>query len=149
MLTNEFAGFFERELRKLIEELKLYADEDKIWKLQDGISNCAGNLALHLIGNLNHFIGAALGQTGYVRHRDDEFALKNIPLQDILTNIDNTILIVTETLNKLNDEDLKKDFPMEKQGQVVSTSHMLIHLAMHLSYHLGQINYHRRLIGQG
>ena len=77
------------------------------------ISNSAGNLCLHLLGNLNHFIGATLGHTGYVRHRDDEFSLKNIPWQDLLLNISNCLLIVTETLQKLPEEDLAADFPIE------------------------------------
>ena len=146
MLKEALSEFFERDLRKLIEEINLYKDEDKVWEIKDGISNSAGNLCLHLIGNLNHFIGATLGHTGYVRHRDDEFALKNIPRQDLLINIENTIVIVKDTLNDLAEEDLAKDFPLEKHGKIVSTAHMLVHLAMHLGYHLGQINYHRRLI---
>ena len=146
MLKETLPEFFERDLRKLIEEINLYKDEDMIWELKPGISNTAGNLCLHLVGNLSHFIGATLGHTGYVRHRDDEFVLKNIPRQDLLINIENTILIVNDTLSKLSEEDLAKDFPLEKHGKIVSTAHMLLHLAMHLSYHLGQINYHRRLI---
>ncbi len=146
MLKENLAEFFERDLRKLIEEIGLYKDEDALWMTKAGISNSAGNLCLHLIGNLNHFIGASLGHTGYVRHRDDEFALKNIPRQDLVINIENCILTVKNTLAKLAPEDLEKDFPLEKHGKTVSSMHMLIHLLAHLSYHLGQINYHRRLI---
>lgn len=147
MLKENLAEFFERDLRKLIEEIGLYKDEDALWMTKEGISNSAGNLCLHLIGNLNHFIGALLGHTGYVRHRDDEFALKNIPRQDLVINIENCILTVKNTLAKLATEDLEKDFPLEKHGKTVSNMHMLIHLLTHVSYHLGQINYHRRLIG--
>ena len=57
----------------------LYKNEEDVWKIKEGISNSAGNLTLHLLGNLNHFIGATLGNTGYVRERDKEFSLKNIP----------------------------------------------------------------------
>jgi hypothetical protein len=146
MQPTDLAKIFDRDLNKLKEEINLYRDEDRIWLTPAGISNCTGNLCLHLIGNLNHFIGATLGHTGYVRHRDDEFALKNILRQDILLNLDNTILIVAETLNKLTAEDLDKNFPLEKHGEIVTTRFMLLHLATHLSYHLGQINYHRRLL---
>lgn len=147
MLSTTLFQFFERDLKKLIEEINLYRDEDNLWLTREGISNSAGNLCLHLLGNLNHFIGATLGHTGYVRHRDDEFSLKNIPRQDLVININNCILIVKNSLDNLTDTDLEKDFPLEMLGSIVSTQHMLVHLAAHLSYHLGQINYHRRLLG--
>ncbi|MEP7254157.1 MAG: DUF1572 family protein [Ferruginibacter sp.] len=146
MLKEALIEIFERDLQKLKTEINLYKDEDNLWLVKEGISNSAGNLCLHLIGNLNHFIGATLGNTGYVRHRDDEFSLKNIPRQDLVTNIENCILIVKNTLSKLSLEDFEKDFPLEKHGTIVSTTHMLAHLLGHLSYHLGQINYHRRLL---
>jgi hypothetical protein len=146
MITDSLTELFERDLQRLRNEIELYKDEDKLWVLKEGISNTAGNLCLHLVGNLNHFIGATLGNTGYVRHRDDEFSLKNIPRQDLITNLDNCILIVHETLKKLTATDLEKDFPLEKHGAIVSTENMLIHLYGHLSYHLGQVNYHRRLL---
>lgn len=147
MLTETLTQLFERDLKRLANEISLYKDESHIWTVQKDISNSAGNLCLHLLGNLNHFIGATLGHTGYVRHRDDEFSLKNIPRQDLLLNISNCLLIVTETLQKLPEKDLAADFPIEVFGKKDSTEYMLIHLATHLSYHLGQINYHRRLIG--
>ena len=146
MLKNSLIELFERDLQKLKTEIDLYKDEDNLWVVKEGISNSAGNLCLHLIGNLNHFIGATLGNTGYVRHRDDEFSLKNIPRQDLIMNIENCILIVKSTLLKLTDDDFVKEFPLEKHGTIVSTIDMLLHLFGHLSYHLGQINYHRRLL---
>lgn len=147
MLKDTLIEIFERDLKKLVTEINLYKDEDKLWVIQEGISNSAGNLCLHLAGNLNHFIGATLGNTGYVRHRDDEFSLKNIPRQDLILNIENCILIIKATLNDLPEADLEKDFPLEVFGGKIKTEFMLVHLATHLSYHLGQINYHRRLLG--
>ena len=94
MLKESLIEIFERDLQKLITEINLYNDEDNLWLVKEGISNSAGNLCLHLIGNLNHFIGASLGNTGYVRHRDDEFNLKNIPRQDLLMNIENCIVML-------------------------------------------------------
>ena len=146
MITDTLIELFERDLQKLKTEIELYKAEENIWLVKEGIGNSAGNLCLHLIGNLSHFIGATLGNTGYVRHREDEFSLKNIPRQDLVTNIENCILIVKNTLLKLTDADLEKDFPLEKHGTIVSNTHMLLHLYGHLSYHLGQINYHRRLL---
>jgi uncharacterized damage-inducible protein DinB len=147
MLKATLIEIFERDLNRLIAEINLYKQEDSLWETREGISNSGGNLCLHLIGNLNHFIGATLGQTGYVRHREDEFSLKNILRQDMIINIQNCILVVKNTIEKLTEEDLEKKFPLEMNGMILSTTHMLIHLLAHLSYHLGQINYHRRLIG--
>lgn len=146
MLKETLTGIFERDLKKLITEINLYPDEANLWIIKECISNSAGNLCLHLTGNLNHFIGATLGNTGYVRHRDDEFSLKNIPRQDLILNIENCILIINAALNELPEADLEKDFPLEVFGGKIKTEFMLIHLATHLSYHLGQINYHRRLL---
>lgn len=147
MLVQNLSNFFERDLNKLVEEIQQYDDEYDIWITTSGINNSGGNLCLHLIGNLNHFIGAVLGNTGYIRHREDEFSLKNVLRDDLILNIKNCILIVKSTFAKLTDADLEKDFPLEKHGEVVSIEHMLLHLFGHLNYHLGQINYHRRMIG--
>ncbi len=70
MLNELLSEFFERDIIKLKEEIVLYKDETNLWKVENKISNSAGNLCLHLIGNLNHFIGATVGNTGYVRQRE-------------------------------------------------------------------------------
>jgi uncharacterized damage-inducible protein DinB len=148
MLNQLLITLYHRDLNKLKEELNAYGDEAKIWSVQDGISNSAGNLTLHLIGNLNHFIGATLGDTGYVRERDKEFALKNIPRHELLRSIDNTIEMIQKTLDGLTEADLDKDFPISVTPGDKSTRFFLLHLVAHLNYHLGQINYHRRLIAK-
>ena len=146
MLKETLTEIFERDLQRLATEINLYKAEENLWLIKPGISNSAGNLCLHLLGNLNHFIGATLGHTGYVRHREDEFSLKNIPRQDLITNIGNCRIIVKESLANLQEADMQKDFPLDVFGKITSTEFMLVHLAAHLSYHLGQINYHRRLL---
>ena len=146
-MKDALLTLFERDLRKLREEMNLYADENKLWVVQEGISNSAGNLCLHLLGNLTHFIGTILGHSGYVRQRDDEFSLKDIPLGILTAQIDATIAVVQEALSGLLDTDLEGNYPEQKHGETVKMDFMLLHLLGHLSYHLGQINYHRRLIG--
>ncbi|HSQ44166.1 MAG TPA: DUF1572 family protein [Ginsengibacter sp.] len=146
-MTTIIASLFERDLNKLIEEINLYKNEEDVWKIKDGISNSGGNLTLHLIGNLNHFIGATLGSTGYVRERDKEFSLKNIPRMQLTEDLKKTIEVIKNTLPGLSAEDLEKDFPVPINNKTSSTSYVLLHLLAHLSYHLGQVNYHRRLIG--
>jgi Protein of unknown function (DUF1572) len=145
-MKESLITIFERDLNRLITEINLYRDEDNLWVIKEGISNSAGNLTLHLLGNLNHFIGSAIGHSGYVRYRDDEFALKNIPRADLVTSIENCILMVKNTIYKLTAEDFEKLFPIEIFGKPLTTGFMLLHLTTHLAYHLGQINYHRRLL---
>ena len=144
MLTT-ITLLFERDINKLIEELMLYKKD--VWKIKEGISNSGGNLTLHLLGNLNHFIGATLGNTGYVRGRDREFLLKNIPRIQLVEELKKTNEVVKDTLPRLSDEDIEKDFPVPLNDKTLSTSFVLLHLLAHFSYHLGQVNYHRRLIG--
>lgn len=146
MIKQEITRIIVRDLGKLREEIGLYKEENSLWLLKDGISNSGGNLCLHLVGNLKHFIGATLGNTGYVRQRDLEFSSKNIPRADLIAALDETMQIVQQTLDGMQDEDLSKSFPLEKHGEIVRTDFMLLHLITHLDYHLGQINYHRRLL---
>lgn len=137
---------FERDLNRLIKEIQSYEDEKDIWRIKEGISNSAGNLVLHLIGNLNHFVGATLGNTGYLRDREKEFSDKNVPQKKLIEDIDDTIVVVRTALKNLSKDDLEKDFPHSFNNTISSTEFVLLHLLGHLNYHLGQINYHRRLI---
>ena len=137
---------FERDLNRLIKEIQSYEDEKDIWRIKEGISNSAGNLALHLMGNLNHFVGATLGNTGYLRDREKEFSDKNVPQKKLIEDIDDTIVVVRTALKNLSKDDLEKDFPHSFNNTISSTEFVLLHLLGHLNYHLGQINYHRRLI---
>lgn len=146
MLKETLLEFFERDLNKLYSEIELYENESQLWIVKEGITNSAGNLCLHLIGNLRHFIGAIMGKSGYVRERDKEFTLKNISKKDLLDAINDTKSLVIKILSNINQEDLDKNYPIEKHDKIVTNENMLVHLFGHLSYHLGQINYHRRLL---
>lgn len=149
MLKEALLEYFERDLNLLKNEVNLYYNEDDLWKVAGKITNSGGNLCLHLIGNTNHFIGAVLGESGFVREREKEFSSKNVTRRDLVNKIENVAEVVKITLNKLSDEDFTKDFPMEKGGKIVGTDFMLLHLLTHFNYHLGQINYHRRLLQNG
>ncbi|WEK68884.1 MAG: DinB family protein [Candidatus Chryseobacterium colombiense] len=146
MITEGLQSLYTRDLNKLKLEIESYQHEASIWKTDKSISNSAGNLCLHLIGNLNHFIGAQLGNSGYIRKRELEFSLKDIPRAELIEKIERTLEVVTSTFGTLSREDLEKDFPLEALGYKMTTEYFLIHLFGHLSYHLGQINYHRRLL---
>lgn len=136
----------ERDLNKLEEEIRLYPSEESIWFIAGEIKNSGGNLCLHLCGNLQHFIGAILGKTGYVRNRENEFSTKGISKSTLLSEIQKTKEAVQSTLEKMNTQILLKDYPIAVFNYTMTIQHFLIHLTAHLEYHLGQINYHRRLM---
>lgn len=146
MITESLKSLYNRDLNKLKAEIEAYQNEENLWKTDKNISNSAGNLCLHLIGNLNHFIGTYLGNTGYVRHRDLEFSLKDIPRAELIEKVEATAAIVDAVLSQLSEEDLKKEYPLIVFENTMTTDYFLIHLITHLDYHLGQINYHRRLL---
>jgi hypothetical protein len=146
MLTQTLKTLFQRELEKLKKEIEAYKTESNLWITDKNISNPAGNLCLHLIGNLNTYIGKELGGTGYIRNRDLEFSLKNISRAELVQKIDDTIQTVDKTLDTLTTEQLDADYPVLVFPEKMTTQFFLIHLIAHLTYHLGQINYHRRLL---
>ncbi|SDD68977.1 Protein of unknown function [Mucilaginibacter pineti] len=146
MITATLKALYTRDLLKLKQEITLYSNEENIWRIDQNILNSAGNLCLHLIGNLNTYIGAQLGNTDYVRNRPAEFSLKNVPRQELISQIDRTIEVLEPVLGSLTEDQLKSEYPRLVAEETVSTEYFLIHLAMHLSYHLGQVNYHRRLL---
>jgi uncharacterized damage-inducible protein DinB len=146
MIKETIEQLLVREIKKLQQEIAAYEDETLLWKTVEGISNSAGNLCLHLIGNLNTYIGATLGGTDYIRQRELEFSSKNIPREWMLENIDKVMVTIKETFEKIADEQLQEMYPSEVLGYPMTTLYFLIHLQAHLNYHLGQINYHRRIL---
>jgi uncharacterized damage-inducible protein DinB len=145
MITPVLIKLFEKDLDKLSEEIKQYPDDSSLWVVKDGIKNSGGNLCLHLAGNLQHFIGAILGNSGYIRNRDAEFSLKNISKQKLVNEIENTKIAVKDALEQVSKKELEKEYPIRVFDDPVTTEYFLLHLLAHLSYHTGQINYHRRM----
>ena len=137
---------YRADLNKLIEEINLFSTENNLWETKEGITNSAGNLTLHLLGNLNHFIGKTLGNTDYVRKRDEEFSLKNISKEKLISDLNELKETIKNTLSKLSKEDLQKDFPIAIRNETFSTETMLTYLLAHLNYHIGQVNYLRRML---
>ncbi|MBX7171233.1 MAG: DUF1572 domain-containing protein [Pyrinomonadaceae bacterium] len=146
MLKEILIQIYERELNKLKTEINLYTNEANLWLTDKEITNSAGNLTLHLLGNLNHFFGALLAKNGYLRNRPTEFTDKNVPRENLIERIDEAIEIVKSAIANLTEEELASDYPETFQEKIVKTDFFIVHLATHFSYHLGQINYHRRLL---
>jgi uncharacterized damage-inducible protein DinB len=146
MLKETLIKLISRDLNGIIDEINQYKDESCLWKTEGLVTNSAGNISLHVISNLNHFIGAILGESGYVRNRELEFSLKNIPKAELIKDLKATIVIVEKTLTNLSTEDLQADYKLQVFNAPMTTEYFLVHLSSHLAYHLGQINYHRRLL---
>ncbi|MEI6670143.1 MAG: DUF1572 family protein [Acidobacteriota bacterium] len=135
-----------RDASTLSDELTAYPLESQIWEMPPGIKNAAGTLVLHLCGNLRHFVGAQFGGTRYVRERDLEFSRRDVSRADLLAECDAARHAVAQGFATLTDGDLGKPFPVQLAGETLPTGLALLHMATHLSYHLGQIDYHRRLV---
>ncbi|MFI1771523.1 DinB family protein [Thalassobellus citreus] len=146
MYTETLIKIFKNNLASLKEEIELYKIEKNLWIIDKNINNSAGNLCLHIIGNLNHFIGAVIGNTGYVRQIELEFSIKDIPVNSLLKQIDDTVVVIEDALSKLSVNDLQKKYPIEVFKEPMTFEYFLTFLTTHFSYHLGQINYHRRLL---
>jgi len=145
-MRETLTKLFLRDLEKLKTEISSFKDENKIWEISGDIKNSSGNLCLHLCGNLQHFIGAILGNSGYVRNRDAEFSRKDVPIRELVAEIELTTKAVEKSLKEMKEEKLEEIFPINVFGYEMTTGYFLTHLATHLNYHLGQVNYHRRLI---
>lgn len=146
MIIDTLKILFKRDLERLREEISYFENEANIWKTDGNIKNSAGNLCLHIIGNLNAYIGVGLTKTDYVRKRDLEFSLKDISKADLIQKIDDTTEVVLTGLDNLNESQLADNFPVIIWDKPTETEYTLVHLTTHLNYHLGQVNYHRRII---
>ncbi len=140
---NEFTEYYEDYIGQLIKEIESYPDERLMWERAGGIKNTSGNLCCHLIGNLNHFIGHGLANSGYKRDRIKEFNDQFIPAQKLIEELVLTQKMVVETLENI--EDLDRPYSSELFGKPGSIRYFLTKLVTHLAYHVGQVNYHRRI----
>ena len=146
MLQQVLETLIVRELRAVRRELEAYPDDASVWRPIPGVPNTGGTLALHVAGNLQHFLGGILAKDGYVRDRDAEFARRDVPRGELLAGIDAAIQSVERTLRSLSDQALQAPYPEPIAKRSLSTALFATHLAVHLAYHLGQIDVHRRAV---
>ena len=146
-ISEEFKKLFERDLLKLKEEVNAYLNEDDMWIKQGEIKNSAGNLAMHLAGNLQHFIGQVLNESGYIRQRSFEFDGK-LSRKELITEIEKTIEAVNSFFTSANNDIYEQSYPLEVFGHPMTCFYFISHLQGHLNYHLGQVNYHRRILSK-
>jgi len=142
----DFSRSLIRELEGFKRELALFPDDEAVFATLPGVANSAGNLALHVAGNLQHFIGTVLGKTGYVRNREREFGLRSSPRENIYAELDAAIEVVRKVLPEISDATLDADFPEAVMGTQFNTRAFLVHLCSHAGFHLGQAGYLRRIL---
>lgn len=151
-LGPAFARILSRELERLIRLLEAYPDEESLWRVEGSVRNSAGTLALHIAGNLEHFVGHVLGGSDYVRDRDAEFGERDVPRAEMIRRIRRCQDTVRESLGTMSDETLLDACPGKLPGSLgaePSAAELLTHLTWHLGWHLGQVDYHRRLLVGG
>ena len=145
-MVTSYKELFLKNLKHLNSEISSYKNEADLWKLAGGIANTPGNLCLHLCGNLQHYIGALIGKSGYKRNRDAEFSRKNVSRHDLLMEINTAEEVITSVFDSLKEEDLEKPFPDSTFGENKTNEQAILQCEVHFTYHLGQINYHRRML---
>ena len=145
----ELSELFRRDITRLLQEVKAFPVEAALWQRLPGITNSVGNLALHLEGNLREYVGRQLGGVPYRRQRDLEFSLSGLSRDDLLQRVVGLQEIIPEIVAGLSDAVLDAAYPEEVLGAPISTRKFLIHLQGHLNYHLGQIDYLRRILTEG
>lgn len=146
MLSNLLKDFYVRDIRKLIEEVNLFKEEENLWRTYGSVKNPAGNLVLHIIGGMNYLVGTTLAQTGYVRNREEEFTQRGVEKKELIAQLEELIAMVSKTLNGLTPEQTDAEYPIFFDKPKTSVNYVLIQLLAHLNYHLGQINYIRRVL---
>jgi uncharacterized damage-inducible protein DinB len=145
-LGTAIGAILQRDLSALRREVEAYTDERELWRTAPGLPNAGGTLVLHLTGNLQHYFGARLGQTGYVRDRAAEFARRDVPRTELLREIEAARAAVRAGLATLSESQLLDEFPETVADTRLSTGEYLLHLTTHFAYHLGQLDYHRRMV---
>ena len=145
-MIDAFIKIYGRDLDRLKKEIELFSNENNLWRTAGNVTNSAGNLCLHLVGNLNTYVGKNMGHSEYVRDRDAEFNLKNVPKEKLVQQVAETKEIVLSTLKIMTADDLKQSHVEKVFDYEMTNEFFLIHLVAHLSYHLGQINYIRRIL---
>lgn len=147
--AQELAELFRRDITRLLQELTSFPDDGTLWRTLPGVSNSAGNLALHLEGNLREFVGRQLGGVDYHRQRDVEFTSTGLSIDDLVTKMTKVKELIPSVVSRLSRSELEATYPEEVLGKRLSTQEFLIHLYGHLNYHLGQIDYLRRISTSG
>jgi uncharacterized damage-inducible protein DinB len=143
--AGELASLFDRDLSKLVEQLRAFPNDEAIWETPPGVTNSAGTLALHIDGNLREYIGRQLGGVSYTRDRPSEFSARGVSRDQLIARISELRALVPSILASLSDTQLEADYPDVVFDAPMRTRWFLLHLYGHLNWHRGQLDYVRRI----
>jgi uncharacterized damage-inducible protein DinB len=146
MLTSYILQIMMRDLRTLEREVRAYPDDASLWEAGDGLPNSGGTLAIHLAGNLRHFVGAVLGGSGYVRDRAEEFGAHGLTREQVVERLEAAIADLEAAGERVTDDLLEQPYPISLRDMTFTTGDFLLHLIAHSGYHIGQVDYHRRAL---
>jgi hypothetical protein len=144
--TNELASLFDRDLTRLSQQIQAFPNDDALWQTLPGVVNAAGNLALHIEGNLREYVGRQLGNMPYSRNRELEFSLSGVSRLELGSRLAELRQLVPSVIAALSSQQMEREYPEVVLGVAISTRQFLIHLSGHLNWHLGQIDYLRRIL---
>ncbi len=144
--TRDLAVLFRRDLAMLYEQVKAFPDDQVLWQRLPGIANSPGNLVLHLEGNLREYIGRQLGKVPYSRQREMEFSSTGIGRAELGARIAELTTLIPGVLEGLSSAEMESEYPQVVLERALSTQAFLVHLYGHLNWHLGQIDYARRIL---
>ena len=145
-LSLDISTLLVRELEGFRREIALFPDDESIWRVTPGVTNSAANLALHVAGNLQHFVGTCLAGGAYVRHRDAEFSTRGATRAEVDRQLQAAVDAVATGLDGLDDASLQRPMSGAPNRMVARTDMFLLHLVAHTAFHLGQAGYIRRVV---
>jgi len=145
MLSTEIAALYSRDIQRLIQELRAFPDTASLWQTAPGVANAAGTLALHLEGNLREFIGRQMGKIAFTRDRPLEFSARGVEQAELIARLEAVHASIPAVIATLSDADLAGTHAEPYMDKSVTRHWFLVHLLGHLNYHLGQVDYLRRV----
>ena len=145
--STSLAALLRRDLTRLVQQIHSFPDDAALWQTLPGVSNCAGNLILHLEGNLREYVGRRLGGISYERNRPAEFTQTGLSRAELARRIE-SLHAIPEAVERITEEQWFSDCgDMLPGGR--SMGQALLSLYGHFHYHLGQIDYLRRILTNG
>lgn len=144
MITPLLIELFEESFDVLLSEINQYPDDSSLWNTFNEKEIAAGNLCLHIVGNIQHYLGAVLNDSGYMRNKDAEFKIKNVSKAKLIDEVEAAKVTMRDTLEQLSKSELQKMYPVQVLSTPVSTERFLFHLLQHLQINTGQVQHHRK-----
>ena len=145
-ILDDVRALLVRDIEGMQREISMFPDDPSLWETRPGIANPAGSLALHLAGNIRHFIGLMLGGIPYARDRDGEFTRRGLSRLEVTSELVAALAVVHDVLPRLTADQIDAQWPEMPAPVPVTTRRFLVHLCTHAAFHVGQAGYIRRIV---